>query len=242
MKCKIKFLATILLIISYLSLLAQNENYKWSTDLCDCSGIFNPKIYSLEQIQNTYKYLWWDEYLTTPSTAYKIEEIKTLNVDILYQECNEKLTRLKTLKFVESFFWIKLKEARIKEIEETCELKRITMLAYKTPEILKNYKINDKTCDYYRNAIIKGGNEMLDAWKKLHEIQMEHNGSPELLHEKFLEQSNSPDKFKYALIELMSYGWWNCANNYISHVENSEEFENEFQTLFSKVKCNCGEP
>jgi len=242
MKRITRFITALYLINISFNLFSQEAVYEWETGLCTCKGTFDSTKYNLEEIQNTYNYLWWNDYLSTHATISKIEELKTLKLDSLDKECTGKLEKLNSLRFIDSKFWNKLKVDRIREIEETCELRRITILGYSNPDTLNSYFIKDKTCNYYRNALILGGQEMLDAWIKLHKIQMSKNGNPEKLHNEFLKQYYSPDRLEYARIELMSFGWWNCANHTIFHVEYLGECETEFQKIFQKTNCECDEP
>ena len=55
----------------------------------------------------------------------------------------------------------------------------------------------------------------------------------------------SPDRLKFALVETMSFGWWNCANEFIKYDtgDNSQAREREFRKLFIRVRdLGCDEP
>jgi hypothetical protein len=105
-----------------------------------------------------------------------------------------------------------------------------------------SYSLVDSTCIFYRDALISGGQKMLDAWVVLNENLKKKNGDPEKLQRKFDEQFNSVNRLDYARLELMSFGWWSSANRLIFHIMDSGEFEAEFKKLFIKVKCECDEP
>lgn len=55
----------------------------------------------------------------------------------------------------------------------------------------------------------------------------------------------SPDRLKFALVETMSFGWWNCANAAIEYAPDgfSEGIEAEFKKFFKTTKTiSCDEP
>jgi hypothetical protein len=55
----------------------------------------------------------------------------------------------------------------------------------------------------------------------------------------------SPDRLKFARVEVMSFGWWNCANEFIKYDQgdNGPAREREFRKLFMRVRnLGCDEP
>jgi hypothetical protein len=149
---------------------------------------------------------------------------------------------LNTLDFIKNKFWIQVKNDRIKEIESTCMLRRYTIMAWNNPDTLLAYEVIDSTCIYYRDALINGGQQMIEAWIFLNEIMKRKNGYPEMVQKKFDEEFSSIYRLDYARLEIMVFGWWNNANHFIFHVESSGNFEKEFNKLFFKVRCECDEP
>ena len=50
------------------------------------------------------------------------------------------------------------------------------------------------------------------------------------------------DKRDYALIDLITFGWGNCANDKVQRVSHDEKMNNEFNALFIKIDSECDEP
>ena len=73
----------------------------------------------------------------------------------------------------------------IKYINSTCELRRVTIRAWLDPKELFDYKLVDSTCEYFCDALIVGGDQLLKAWTVLNEIQKKRNGDPEGLQRRF---------------------------------------------------------
>ncbi len=67
------------------------------------------------------------------------------------------------------------------------------------------------------------------------------NSSPARLKGIFDQQNSSPDRLKYARVEVMRFGWWNCAIQEIPLVEHDERAVEEFNKLFINVKEECDE-
>jgi hypothetical protein len=238
----IRLMVTVILIFLRIETFSQKALFNFDTESCSCTGVFDSTKYSRAQLQNTLDFLWNSPYIHTDATARKPEKVNELSLDKLNQECARRLEELNTLDFIKNKFWIQVKNDRIKEIESTCKLRRYTIMAWNNPDTLLAYEVVDSTCIYYRDALINGGQQMIEAWHFLNEIMKRKNGYPEMVQKKFDEEFSSIYKLDYARLEIMVFGWWNNANHLIFHVDSSGNFEKEFNKLFFKVKCECDEP
>lgn len=221
---------------------SQIAEYEWWDEMCDCKSTFDSTKYSREQLDNTFKYLWWMQRIETDATAWELDEIAELNVDTLKKECELSIERLLTYDFALNEFWESHKQNLIKYLESTCELSRLTILGYSNPDTLKYFETADDTCNFYSNALIKGNVILLDAWLSWHRAKMIQNGNPESWERKFLLKFNSPYAIEYARLELMQFGWWNSANHTLPHIEQSINFSKEFEKLFIETDCECDIP
>lgn len=235
-------LFAILLLLLTFELYAQKAKFIYETDFCECTGVFDSTKYSRTQLQNTLRLLWYAPIIETDATAFTLAKVSELSPDKLDAECSKRLKELNTLEFVDTDFWRQIKADRIREIENTCLLRKFTLAAWKNPDTLRYYDLVDNTCIFYRNALIQGGDELIQAWSQLNVTMKSKNANPDKLQRKFDQQLNSTDKFEYARLEVMTFGWWNSANHLIFHLNQSGDFETEFEKLFIKVKCECDEP
>ena len=128
------------------------------------------------------------------------------------------------------------------ELEGSYQLRKITIEAYKDPQVLLNNQFTNY-CKQYAEALSSNDStKRLSTWKKLAEEQKEKNGNPEFFMKNFQEKFNSANKLVYAKIELMAFGWWNCANHQIPHIDRDGGMEEEFNKLFTNIKSACDEP
>lgn len=220
---------------------AQKARFTYETDLCLCNAIFDSTKYSRIQLQNTLDLLYNAPYIHTDAVNLRPQENSLQNIGKLSLECEKRLHDLNTLDFIRNPFWEQVRINRILEIENTCKLRRITLLAWINPDTLLSYPTVDSNCIFYRDALIAGGEEMLKAWAILNEKMKVKNGDPERLQKQYEEKLASEDRFRYAREEIMAYGWWNAANHLIYHMQ-TENLYDEFEKLFLKVKCDCDEP
>ena len=136
-----------------------------------------------------------------------------------------------------------LREARLRELEEHYRLSRTTMLAYRTPEVIKDYRGADACAARYAAPLAKGGDELLAVWRTVNEEGRRRNADPARVEARFNEQLNSPARLEFARVEVMSFGWWNCANEFVARVADDGAYETRFKKLFSKVRTvGCDEP
>ncbi|KAA3440618.1 hypothetical protein [Rufibacter hautae] len=223
------------------------NTFSWSTDICRSKGIFNPNAYSPQQLKDTY-YLWLgfnsvmeleDVTLDSPD-EWTIENIdrKSAKLDADFRKATR---RLLSLQLVPSKFWETVRDLKTKELDESYALKKLTIEAYKTPGILLNQPYA-KNCQAYVNALASEDSVALfNAWKNLMEEQKKNNGAPERVEAEFYRKRNSPERLLYAKIELMAFGWWNCANHQTKYNNASQEMpmEEEFDKLFLKITDEC---
>lgn len=85
-------------------------------------------------------------------------------------------------------------------------------------------------------------NNLLTTWKQLYEILKSKNGSPERLDQEKSDKLKSNNKYLYARIDLMDFGWWNSANDKILHIEIDEKYYRQYKKLFIRIiKKECEE-
>lgn len=224
---------------------AQNAKFTWVTELCEYEGTYNKTLYTDTQLNNTYL-LWFSSYfrITTPCTAWYPDDIEKLNFDSLDKEYKLKSTELKDLDIVKTPFWEQYRQRELKNLSEYYKLGRITMQGYRNPAILKELSGADSCLNLYADALLSGGDKLITVWQQLHQQQLEKNGSPVKLNARFNEKYNSSLKLEYARLEVINYGWWNCAVRTIDYSFEHYDFSKEnFDKLFAKIKTvQCDEP
>ena len=233
---------TLTLLLSCLLLKSQNAYYEFNTELCYYKCTFDSTIYSREQLDNTYKYLWFPAYNYYDATVWNIQDMDTLSIGTNQNVCNENLIKLEKLPFVDNPYWEKLRQNRILEYLSSCRLREFTIMAYTNPDTLMYYETVDSTCIFYRNALISGGEELLNAWAILINEQKKNNGNPARVQTEYEEKLNSEQKYEYARMEVMMFGWWNNANRLIYHMNNDGYMQMEFEKLFRSWEVECDEP
>jgi hypothetical protein len=221
-----------------------NLSFLWYDDLCEYKGTFDSKKYTKRQLNDTYDL--WSKHrgvcLSTDATADKIEDFFKLDAEKLTREYNETKTLYQSLRLVDLPFWKKMKQQREKALEDEYELKMITIEAYSNPKILLNNRFYGD-CKEYADALASGDNSLLlKTWRNYAEKAKLNNGSPEVFMKKFEAMYQSKDSLLYAKLELMKYGWWNCANNMIQYDVDDEAVFKEYDNLFIKITSECDEP
>ena len=237
-----KYYSLTIFLLLTINIFAQNAKYTWDDELCTCQGIFDSTKISREQIDNTFKYLWWSVGILTEATAWDKYDLVGLNSKALQLECDTRLNELKNKNFINTPFWHKLLLARIAEVESICQLKRVTLLAYKNPQILKEHSKAYSLCSEYADALIEGKHKLMTTWKKLHAASVANNMYVEKSEKEFNNKFHSADSLFNARLEVMMFGWWNCANGLIPYVFHTEKISGEFKKIFKKYDCDCNEP
>ena len=242
-----KVLISLLLVVAALGVSAQNRTFKWNDELCEFQGTYDSKKYDEVVLRNTLKLLSHDGFRLSSTGAYvwNFDEIARLDPRKVETEYKEIVDALERLKYVSTPYTDEIKRQKLVEARQLYQLVRTTMAAYTKPEVIRNYKGAEACKLKFGEPIIAGGDDLIAAWRKVNLDSRSKNSDPARLQRRFDEQNASPDRLKFALVETMSFGWWNCANAEIkrSDVSMSDRPTREFKKLFIRVKTiSCDEP
>jgi hypothetical protein len=234
------------LLFAGLSASAQVRTFNWTDELCEYRGTYDAKKYSPVQLQNTLKLFSPGEFdLSANATVFKFEDIPQLSLTKLEGDYNAKTAALTKLEIVRSPYWESLRQRKLAEIRQVYALARMTIRAYGDPASAFAEKFHgaEKCYASYALPLTRGGDDLLTAWRRVNEDSRTRNGDPERLKRIFEQQYASPERMSYALVEVMGFGWWNCANEAIAYVQYDGSQEKEFKKLFTRVKTvSCDEP
>lgn len=238
-------IAIIIILVSTLSAVAQTSTFRWDDELCQYTGTYDTKRFTAARLQNTLNMAASAGRipLDTNITAWKFADIDTLDVAALDREYEKKSAELKALEIVAVPYWETFRRRKLKELEQAYRLYRVSILAYKDPRSLLAYNDAPSCTQSYARPLVSGGEDLLIAWRGLNEQLRKKNGDPERIRRIYEEQLASPDRERYALLEVTTFGWFNCANSSIDYVAGDDVPVNEFKKLFKKVRTiKCDEP
>lgn len=222
------------------------KKMKYETDLCEIEGTYDSSKYTEVQLRNTLMLAFsvGSVPLHTSGSVFKYKDIAKLDIAKLDTEYQEKTKKLKELDIVKTEYWEQLRQEQLRETEQSYKLSRLRMQGYTNPKILLEAENVGECRADYAEPLVAGGDILLEAWKKVHLKHKENNGDPDRLQRIFDEQFNSPDKFKFATVEVTTFGWWNCVVRKIERP--GDQFENsleDFEKMFVKLKeISCDEP
>lgn len=226
----------------------QPEVFAFVTDLCDSKGYFDPTKYSREEIEGTYK-LWFQMSgisLNTPSVfnLNDLEEIqrdKDLILAKLDKDFAGNKKMIENLKIVNVPYWQNIKKLSYTELHQDYEKKKIQIVSYSDSSVLINNKFTGN-CINFAKAVNSNDEELITEWRKLREEMSKRNGNPQRIITEFENHLTSSNWKDYAMIDLITFGWGNCANNYIERPLHDEKMYTEFNALFIKIDSECDEP
>lgn len=239
-----RILLAIFLILSSSAAFAQAKKFRWGNETCLFESVYDAKKYTAAQLNDTRKLFHLDFFPNTiDPTPTKFQDIKKLRVETLDAEYKTRTDALNRLNIVKTAYWEALRQEQLKELAQVYQLSRASILGYENPARLKDVKFAGVCVTKYAEPLERGGDELLAAWQTVNEETRVNNGDPNRIKRIFDEQSASPEKFQYAQMEVMAFGWWNCVNSLIDRENNSDQAVKEFKKMFSKTKTiECDEP
>lgn len=239
------FVAAVILFLTTFAT-AQTKTFRWNTELCEFAGTYDSKKYTEAQLRDTMKLFEQGELgMGYNATVWKYEDIAKLDIQALDREFEQKTAAVKALNIVKVPYWENVRQAKLKEIEQVYRLSRVTMQAYTKPAALRDYPRSPDCKAKYSESIISGGDRLLKTWLEVNTESRRGNADPARIKRIFDQQNASPDRLKFALVETMSFGWWNCANIHIEYDDAASDgrHETEFRKLFRRVRqISCDEP
>jgi hypothetical protein len=224
---------------------AQVRTLKWTDALCEYSGSYDSKKYSESRLLNTLKLK--DQEFTSLSnyqSVWKWEDIDAIDIDALESEYRQKKEALTNLEVVNVPYWQRVKETQIKELDQVYTFYRTQAEAYKNPEVLRKYPAAPDCTAKYAEPLIARDDSLLKVWLEVNMHSRSQNADPNRLKRRFEEQMASPDKYQHAVVEVMGFGWGNCAVREIQRDEGNRDDTHmkEIRKLFLRVREECEMP
>ncbi|MFV0389731.1 MAG: hypothetical protein ACK5NT_13375 [Pyrinomonadaceae bacterium] len=223
---------------------AQVRDFKWNNELCRYSGKYDSKKYSEAELRDTQTIISMlgSSLLSTETTAERVSEIENLNVAKLEKEYIAKRAEITGLKPVNTRYWLNVKNELLDHLDDYYELSKVTILGYKNPKLIMDFKGSNACSFVYGSALADGGEHLIAAWQLVNWNNSAGNPNRDRIIRDFDERNSSPQRFDYARIEVMRFGWWNCGIWEIRDVAEQENVHQKFLKLFTKVTEECDEP
>lgn len=226
----------------------QYETFAFVTELCDNKGKFDAAKHSRKELEGTYK-LWFENGGASINTAsvydtnslQKVRRDKDIILAKLDKDFTEVTKTIENLTLVNIPYWQNVKAAHIRELKEDYDKSRLQIISYSDPRVLINNKFTGN-CKNFAKALNSNDEEMIAEWQKLREEMSKRNGDPEGIMNEFENHLNSSNWKEYAVIDLITFGWGNCANADIERPQHDEKMNKEFEDLFVKIDSECDEP
>lgn len=224
---------------------AQTRKHRWTSGLCDFVGTYDSRRFTARQIRDTVRLALPGEFELnkTNVTVFRFEDIESLDVAALDAEYRVLRAEVAALQIVNVPFWRKLRREKLAEIDRVYQLSRASILSYKQPERLRDVTFAGSCVAEFAEPLIDGGDALLAAWLRVNLDSRARNSDPERLRREYETQSASPNRMRHARVEVTTFGWWNCANEFARpDGREPETTEANVRKLFRSVSTECDEP
>ena len=184
-----KKLTLLALLLFAASVHAQTKTFRWSSELCDHLGTYDSKKYTEAQLRDTLKLM--DYTMTSLSNfphVWKWEDIDKLDVAALDAEYKLKTEKLKALNVVAVPYFQNAQNAQVKELEQRYTLGRAKLVAFKTPEVLRDYPAAEACKLKFVEPLIAKDESLFKVWLDVSMDSRSRNGDPNRLKRIFDEK------------------------------------------------------
>lgn len=178
-------------------------------------------------------------------TEKKLEDTFLLSSMMLYfdgddlTELEQNYTQIKNdlrgLNLVNRKVFTNARDSMLRYMQESYEIQKLRLAAIEDPGVLKSKFQDDSTVRKYTEALIAGGDSLLNVYGELVHEQMENNAHPEVLKSKYEENLKQDECYEIAFDQVLAYGWWNSVNHLIYHFQHDGTLEEQFLKLFERV-------
>lgn len=219
----------------------------WVDETCKFESTFDSTKLTRHQIDNCLRIAKWQEFrLTNSPMVFQPSDILRLDSNRL---CIEYLTKSKELKILDlpkTAFWQDYRNKTIEELNSHFNLSIIKYRSYYDLSALYSYLYTDSCIAKHVKALNSDTAILLQDWLLIRQQMATRNGYPDKVMNEYRRMLNSDIKLTYAKIDILNFGWWNCAINYLVKVEDSFGQDNvlkEIESLFISTKIiECDEP
>lgn len=232
------------LLICAMELNAQRGVFKWNDEMCEYTGYFDSVKLQRKQIVSAQVLISSEDrpvHALVPG-IFSIQEMAhadTAHISTEYRRLKEKYT---ALQLPASAQWAAWKEQQLEELEAYYKMGRALATAYKTENYagIEEYNAAVGCSVVYTKALQAGGDSLLHAWKELVAQNAQNNASPERIWAEYRQKLATPDKYLYAKLDILTFGWSNCVLAYIKPFDQGGAIL-AFRKLFKSVKELCDE-
>ncbi len=222
MKYKLSLIHLFLFFTSFA--FSQTAILEFDDQVCSYQGIYSPAMYNKKQLEDTYRLVWDNFYVSDEGT---VEEVTA--------RYHAAIEGLDSLEIVKNCYFQIVRDSVRTYLRQVLSLKRAQKLAVKDPSVLISTVQIDSPAYWYGQALVHGGDSLFAAYKTLVEQQMENNALPDDLFEEYQAVMKRTDREKIAFEKVLIYGWWNDANNHVDHLMDRRLLFDNYLKLFLKV-------
>jgi len=221
------------------------QTFTWQDEVCENTGTFAVGAYTQRQLRDTYQVITGFQ-LSTTVVPFQLNHYNDAFFSAaarhLTHEHDSLAARLHGLQVVPTPYWQKIKRLRELELAEEYALDRATLEGYFHPTSWLSNAYYAHCAEYATALASTDSAVVIPAWRKLVDAQKVDNGIPEILEADFKAQLASPERMRYAKVDLMTFGWSNCANAQRKYNDLSSHYplQDDFAKLFTHVEqANC---
>lgn len=234
------YLTILLLLFGFYHASAQEATYRWYSPVCEYENTFDSTQFSREHISATDSLIGsLVSYRDLGIAIFSPEDKSRIDIDKMDSAYLARKNKLTSFRIPESQAWQKIRDSILVEVEQSYHLRRLynSTLMRRDYSSLNQLKLvqSDSILDYYSKALNGTDDELNEAWELLTQQNAQRNMNPRSVIERQRRQRLMDNWKEHAEIFIMTFGWFNRADEFIQRYKNQYN-EPEFKKFFTSTK------
>jgi len=226
---------------------AAQKSVSWNDEACVHRISFDPAKYDEKRLKHTINLLFEATKFEAPVPPFVGEPKAIAGLDLgkFDQQCSAALKTVREFELLPLTGIEDYRRAKADETEDACRFGNIEIRGYRDPSALREYT-RAPACSHFIDAL-EGKSDIMKVFRETVAQQCSDNASPQKCRDSTLKEADKPDGKERVRLNLMTFGWSNCANKSTVRYDSKPldqmraGLEKQFRRMFT-VRSKCENP
>lgn len=221
------------------------RSLSWTSPHCTYALRYDSKKYDQARLQDTINFIYFGEGLEFVPPAYSFTPagIQKLNIDEFQKRCEDSVRNANSLALIDFPGLEAYRQVEVDALRDECAYGAVKIKGLtQGSSLLRDYAPALEACSHHIDAL-EGKSDLIAHWQEVFRSLCEKNSDPVACRNRHLAHETKPDALAWIKLDVLSFGWNNCARKYSKINAADKEvmrktLQQRFDRLF-KVRQRC---